>query len=101
MRNGQGADCGLDRFGKPGDLRKGRGIRRHTSPANHRIPHLFDVLRVKKIRGMLDQKPFALCAAIMARAPPKMDIAPVGAVVMAALTTTEMVDRLAAYGFGL
>jgi hypothetical protein len=50
---------------------------------------------------MLDQKPFALCAAIMARAPPKMDIAPVGAVVMAALTTTEMVDRLAAYGFGL
>ena len=47
LRNGQGADCGLDRVGKPGDLR-GLGIRRHTSPANHRIPHSLDALRGKK-----------------------------------------------------
>ena len=52
LRNGQGADCGLDRVGKPDDLR-GLGIQRHTSPANHRIPHPLDVLRGKKIRRML------------------------------------------------
>src|SRR5258708_5214596 len=51
LRNGQGAGCGLDRVGKPEDLR-GLGIRRHTSPANHRIPHLLDVLRRKKFRRM-------------------------------------------------
>src|SRR6266446_3868110 len=47
LRNGQGADCGLDRVGKPGDLR-GPGIQRHTSPANHRIPHSLDVFAGKK-----------------------------------------------------
>ena len=53
LRNGQGANCGLDRVGKPDDLR-GLGIQRHTSPANHRIPHSLDALRVKKFRRMLD-----------------------------------------------
>ena len=33
---------------------EGLGIRRHTSPANHRIPHSLDVLRGEKIRGMRD-----------------------------------------------
>src|SRR5271170_4627557 len=49
LRNGQGADCGLDRVGKPDDP-KGLGIRRHTSPANHRIPQRLDVLEGKKTR---------------------------------------------------
>src|ERR1700733_14162697 len=53
LRNGQGADCGLDRVGKPDDLKEGRGIRRHTSPANHRIPHSLDESERKKIRRML------------------------------------------------
>ena len=52
LRNGQGAKCGLDRVGKPGDL-KGLGIQRHTSPANHIIPHSLDVSRGKKFRRML------------------------------------------------
>ena len=53
LRNGQGADCGLDRVGKPGDLR-GLGIRRHTSPANHRIPQSLDVPQGKKTRKLVD-----------------------------------------------
>jgi hypothetical protein len=36
----------------------------------------------------------------MARAQPKMNIAPVGAIIMTALCTTDMVDRLAGEAFG-
>jgi hypothetical protein len=96
----QGADCGLDRVGKPGDLREGLGIRRHTSPANHRIPQRLDVLAGKKIRGALREEPFALSAAIVARTSSKMDIAAVGAIVMTTLCATDVVDRLAREGFG-
>ena len=59
LRNGQGADCGLDRVGKPGDLR-GLGIRRHTSPANHRIPHSLDALREEKTRTRQDLQRYGM-----------------------------------------
>jgi hypothetical protein len=99
LRNEQGADCGLDRVGKPDDP-KGLGIQRHTSPANHRIPQRLDVLEGKKTRGPLHQKSFAFSATIVAWTPPKMNIAPVGAIVMTTLCTSDMVDRLAGEAFG-
>jgi hypothetical protein len=95
----QGVRCGLDRVGKPGDLRKGQGIQRHTSPANHRIPHFLDVLSRKKIRWWL-AKGFSFGSVLVARAAAKVDIAAVGAVVVVAVAAAKVVDRLAGEGFG-
>ena len=93
FRNGQGANCGLDRVGKPDDLR-GLGIRRHTSPANHRIPHLLDAFRRKKIRRRIFQRlPFG--PVLMARTAPKVDIFAVRAIIVATASAAKVIDRLA------
>ena len=95
---GRELDCGLDRDGKPGDLQEGQGIQRHTSPANHRIPHVLDAFRGKKIRRRIAERlPF--------RPRPdggdsgEVNIAAVGTVIVAAMAAAKVVDRLSGEGF--
>jgi hypothetical protein len=99
LRNEQGASCGLDRVGKPGDPKEGLGIRRHTSPANHRIPHYLDAFRGKKIRGS-GAKWLSFGAVLMARAAAEVYVFAGRAIVVTAVAATEMVDGLAREGFG-
>lgn len=78
---------------------EGQGIRRHTSPANHRIPHLLDVLGGKKTRSGLAER-FPLGPVLMARAAAEVDISAIGTVIVATVAAAEMIDRLSGDGFG-
>lgn len=76
----------------------GQGIQRHTSPANHRIPHTLDALRGEKTRsGVAERLPFG--SVLMTGTASEMDIFTVGAVIVAAMAAAEMVNRLSRKGF--
>lgn len=77
---------------------EGQGIQRHTSPANHRIPHILDALRGKKTRSRLAQRlPFG--SVLMAGTAPEVDIFAGGAVIMAAMAAAKVINRLSERGF--
>lgn len=76
----------------------GQGIQRHTSPANHRIPHTLDAFHGKKTRSRLLER-LSFGSVLVAGAAPEMNIFAIGAVVMAAMAAAEVVDRLPWEGF--
>src|SRR5665213_1571607 len=77
---------------------EGQGIQRHTSPANHRIPHILDALRGKKTRGRLAER-LSGGSVLMSGTAAKMDILAVGAVIVAAMAAAEVINRLSGEGF--
>ena len=77
---------------------EGQGIQRHTSPANHRIPHILDALGGKKTRSRLAQR-LSLGSVLMPGTASVMDITAVGAVIVAAMAAAKVVDRLPRKGF--
>src|SRR6185437_2587548 len=78
---------------------EGQGIQRHTSPANHRIPHYLDALRGKKTWRRLAER-LALGSVLVAGAAAKVDIFACRAVFVAAMAAAKVVDRLPGEGFG-
>lgn len=77
---------------------EGQGIQRHTSPANHRIPHFLDALRGKKTRSRLAER-LSFGPVLVARAAAEVDIFAGRAVFMAAMAAAKVVDRLSGEGF--
>ena len=52
LRNGQGADCGLDRVGKPGDLRRSGHSKAHVPSESQNTTFFRRFVRGEKIPGM-------------------------------------------------
>ena len=77
---------------------EGQGIQRHTSPANHRIPHLLDALRRKKTRRRIAER-FTFDPVLMAGTAPEMDIFAGGAIIVAAMAAAKVIDRLSGKRF--
>ena len=83
----------------PIDSTKSLGIRRHTSPANHRIPHYLDAFRGKKIPRN-DTKWLSFGPLLVAGTAAKVYVLAGRAVIVIAVGATKMVDGLAGEGFG-
>jgi hypothetical protein len=94
----QGVICGLDRDGKPGDLR-GQGIQRHTSQRIIGYHITLDALHAKKARRRFAER-FAFDPILMPWTAPKVDVLAGGPIIMAAVSTTKVVDGLSGEGFG-
>ena len=71
----------------------GQGIQRHTSPANHRIPHILDALGRKKTRRRLPER-LSFGPVLTARAATFVNIATVRPIIMSARAAAKVINRL-------